>query len=205
MAFSPLLFLSPSRTETYIGRQRTRNRKLSNRVKKEWARGLCEEEERWGGGMNGGKEVNLHILERAGFFIKKRLKLIYACVLLTHCTLCVSVLSPWKNKGSPPVSLSYLSPSLCVACEHFSTFMEWFHGEKKLIQGVISAQTPSSDTKACSCFPMLIFVRAGKNAAFQFPLNLWGRIQECKREALTGLELTMKSWCQLNQGHLLNS
>lgn len=34
-----------------------------------------------------GEEVNLHILERAGFFIKKRLKLIYACALLTHCTL----------------------------------------------------------------------------------------------------------------------
>lgn len=33
------------------------------------------------------REVNLHILERAGFFIKKGLKLIYACVLLTHCTL----------------------------------------------------------------------------------------------------------------------
>lgn len=38
------------------------------------------------GGREGG-EVNLHILERAGFFIKKRLKLIYACALLTHCTL----------------------------------------------------------------------------------------------------------------------
>lgn len=38
-------------------------------------------------GREGGEEVNLHILERAGFFIKKRLKLIYACALLTHCTL----------------------------------------------------------------------------------------------------------------------
>lgn len=42
---------------------------------------------RKGGGREGGEEVNLHILERAGFFIKKRLKLIYACALLTHCTL----------------------------------------------------------------------------------------------------------------------
>lgn len=50
---------------------------------------------RWeGGGGKGadrggveGEEVNLHILERAGFFIKKRLKLIYAGALLTHCTL----------------------------------------------------------------------------------------------------------------------
>lgn len=39
------------------------------------------------GRREGGEEVNLHILERAGFFIKKRLKLIYACALLTHCTL----------------------------------------------------------------------------------------------------------------------
>lgn len=56
-------------------------------------RGLCKGE-RGGetagweeGGREGGEEVNLHILERAGFFIKKRLKLIYACALLTHCTL----------------------------------------------------------------------------------------------------------------------
>lgn len=59
------------------------------------SRGLCKGEReregrgngRKGGGREGGEEVNLHILERAGFFIKKRLKLIYACALLTHCTL----------------------------------------------------------------------------------------------------------------------
>lgn len=39
-----------------------------------------------GGGLEG-EEVNLHILKGAGFFIKKRLKLIYAGALLTHCTL----------------------------------------------------------------------------------------------------------------------
>lgn len=38
------------------------------------------------GGLEG-EEVNLHILKGAGFFIKKRLKLIYAGALLTHCTL----------------------------------------------------------------------------------------------------------------------
>lgn len=46
-----------------------------------------EEGKRQEGRREGGEEVNLHILERAGFFIKKRLKLIYACTLLTHCTL----------------------------------------------------------------------------------------------------------------------
>lgn len=53
-------------------------------------RGLCEGKkggEKQEGRREGGEEVNLHILERAGFFIKKRLKLIYACALLTHCTL----------------------------------------------------------------------------------------------------------------------
>ena len=50
-------------------------------------RGNRRQEEGREGGREGGEEVNLHILERAGFFIKKRLKLIYACALLTHCTL----------------------------------------------------------------------------------------------------------------------
>lgn len=56
----------------------------------EGVRGLCEKEKRIGGGAVGGlegEEVNLHILKGAGFFIKKRLKLIYAGALLTHCTL----------------------------------------------------------------------------------------------------------------------
>lgn len=55
------------------------------------ARGHCEGEKEVGKWQERrreeGEEVNLHILERAGFFIKKRLKLIYACALLTHCTL----------------------------------------------------------------------------------------------------------------------
>lgn len=38
----------------------------------------------WGGEEE--EEVNLHILKRAEFLIKKRLKLIYAGVCLTHCT-----------------------------------------------------------------------------------------------------------------------
>lgn len=55
-------------------------------------RGLCEKERERGGGRGTGgglegEEVNLHILKGAGFFIKKRLKLIYAGALLTHCTL----------------------------------------------------------------------------------------------------------------------
>lgn len=63
------------------------------RRKAEGVRGLCEKEGegggggRWTGGGLEGEEVNLHILKGAGFFIKKRLKLIYAGALLTHCTL----------------------------------------------------------------------------------------------------------------------
>ncbi len=38
------------------------------------------------GFRSGGGKVNLHILKRAEFLIKKRLKLIYAGVCLTHCT-----------------------------------------------------------------------------------------------------------------------
>lgn len=64
--------------------KKRRDRKISNRVKKEKARASVGKREKR---RDGGKEVNLHILERAGFFIKKRLKLIYACALLTHCTL----------------------------------------------------------------------------------------------------------------------
>lgn len=37
-------------------------------------------------GVEGRGGVNLHILKRAEFLIKKRLKLIYAGVCLTHCT-----------------------------------------------------------------------------------------------------------------------
>lgn len=78
-------------------KKRHRERGWRVREEREGVRGLCKGEgERRGagrrgggkeGGREGGEEVNLHILERAGFFIKKRLKLIYACALLTHCTL----------------------------------------------------------------------------------------------------------------------
>lgn len=82
-----LFLLLPPLTKRDIGGKKRKNkgdRKISYTIKEEQVRGLCKGE---GGRREGGKEVNLHILERAGFFIKKRLKLIYACVLLTHCTL----------------------------------------------------------------------------------------------------------------------
>lgn len=43
-----------------------------------------------------------------------------------------------KEQRISPLSLSSLS--LSPACQPFPTFTEWFHGTKKLIQGVISAQ-----------------------------------------------------------------
>lgn len=55
-------------------------------MRKRERRGAGGEGRGTGGGLEG-EEVNLHILKGAGFFIKKRLKLIYAGALLTHCTL----------------------------------------------------------------------------------------------------------------------
>lgn len=48
--------------------------------------GGCAYTEVSGVGGEEEEEVNLHILKRAEFLIKKRLKLIYAGVCLTHCT-----------------------------------------------------------------------------------------------------------------------